>query len=280
MFRIFINVFAAAMMVLGIGSMVSAQSAIECVSPRSGMTEMRIINGRSASPKNWPFIVQVRSIKDGSPPGYCGGSLITQDWVLTAAHCFSNQVSFTVHSVTSTGKASETGIPVSKAIKHPKFGQKNGALVNDIMLLKLSKPVKISNSQLALLPTTQIENKLSNLRTCAEVAGWGVQNEQSRNVAERLSAVNVKQLPVSMCQKAYGRGINSKLHVCAGYEQGGKDSCQGDSGGPLIIRDGPTGYLLVGVVSFGRGCARAGFPGVYGRASAYRDWIFKAVEDN
>lgn len=278
MFRIIPNVFAAAMMALGIGSAVSAQSTIECVSPRSGMSEMRIINGRTASPKNWPFIVQVRATKDGST-GFCGGSLITQDWVLTAAHCFSSQASFTVHNVTSNGGASAKGIPVSKAIKHPNFGDKSGALVNDILLLKLSRPANIPNSQLALLPTAQTEKKLANLRKCAEVAGWGAQQEQG-NVVKKLSAVNVKQLPSSMCQNAYGSGISNGLHVCAGYEQGGKDSCQGDSGGPLIIRDGPTGHLLIGVVSFGRGCARAGFPGVYGRTSAYRDWIFKTVEKN
>ncbi len=263
---------------LGIGTSAMAQSTVECISPKSGKREMRIINGHDANPRDWPFIVQLR-INTGQGTGFCGGSLISQDWVLTAAHCFSDGASMTVHPATSNGRASSDGLRVSKAFLHPSYGESYGAPVHDLMLLKLASPANIPNSALALLPSAKMEQTLAPLRTCAEVAGWGAQVEGGR-VAEILSTVNVKQLDSSMCSAAYGSGIAENLHLCAGYEQGGKDSCQGDSGGPLIIRDGPTGHLLVGVVSFGKGCAQPGFPGVYGRTSTYRDWIFQTVGAN
>lgn len=278
MFKSILKIVFGGLCAFGFTTSAFAQNTVECVSPRSGQTEFRIINGRDASARDWPFIVQLQ-VQTSQGTGLCGGSLISQEWVLTAAHCYSEGANISVHRVASNGTAKGQTFSVRKAILHPRYGEKNGALVNDLMLLKLSKPADIPNSRLALLPSVANEQKLAPLRTCAEVAGWGVQSEQG-SAAERLSNVNVKQLPTSLCKTAYGNGISSKLHVCAGYEQGGKDSCQGDSGGPLIIRDGPTGHLLIGVVSFGRGCARAGYPGVYGRTSAYRDWIFETVAQN
>lgn len=268
--------FLCAFLALGLGGKAIAQETVECVNPKSGLTEFRIINGQNAEPSDWPFIVQLQT---PTGFGYCGGSLITQDWVLTAGHCFQEDMEVTVHRVDSRGRAQGPGAKVIKTIVHPDFGEVDGSLVNDMMLLKLDHRMSIPNSQLALIPTAKMEATLADLRTCAEVAGWGVQAEDG-DIAEFLAKVNVRQLRTSLCKNAYGAGISAPIHVCAGYEQGGKDSCQGDSGGPLIIRDGPTGFLLIGVVSFGIGCARAGYPGVYGRTSTYRDWIFQTVENN
>jgi trypsin len=272
------KIMITALALVGLGGSAIAQSQIECVNPRTGQSEFRIINGQDAKPSEWPFIVQLR-VHGAEGTGLCGGSLITQDWVLSAAHCFKEDATFMVHPVSAGGVASDEGVQAVKAIPHPDFGDDAGSLVHDLMLLKLEYPLNIPNSQLALIPTTGMESTLADLKVCAEVAGWGAQ-EEGGNVAKHLSEVNVKQLRTSLCEGAYGRGISASLHVCAGYEQGGKDSCQGDSGGPLIVRDGPTGFLLIGVVSFGEGCARAGKPGVYGRTSTYRDWIFAMVENN
>lgn len=125
-----------------------------------------------------------------------------------------------------TGK----GYGIEKVILHPNYDDSNGP-VNDVALLKLSSPVNIPNSQLAILPSKKVEQTLAPISTCSEVAGWGLQNSGDSKVSRFLNSVNVRQLNTSLCKKAYGN-IRSGPHLCAGFEQGGKDSCQGDSGGP------------------------------------------------
>jgi len=102
------------------------------------------------------------------------------------------------------------------------------------------------------------------------VLGWGAIRENGPS-SDQLLRVDVPIISNAECSRNYGGGITGNM-ICAGYEQGGKDSCQGDSGGPLVItHDGQ--YYQAGVVSFGNGCAQAGYPGVYARVEKYIDWI-------
>lgn len=105
------------------------------------------------------------------------------------------------------------------------------------------------------------------------VSGWGVMSEGEGTISNNLNAVDVPIVSNEECKIAYGQRVNQD-HVCAGLKQGGKDSCQGDSGGPLARRRGKQAEL-VGIVSFGYGCAQAGSPGVYTKVSHYIDWIEK-----
>lgn len=103
------------------------------------------------------------------------------------------------------------------------------------------------------------------------VSGWGVMSEGEGTISNSLNAVDVPVVPIDECKVVYGQRVN-KDHVCAGLKQGGKDSCQGDSGGPLMRTRGGQ-KELVGIVSFGYGCAQPGSPGVYTKVSHYIDWI-------
>merc|ERR1719453_988373 len=104
------------------------------------------------------------------------------------------------------------------------------------------------------------------------VAGWGTTSEGGT-----LSDVPLRAaVPITndqVCRSSYGSNYDPDFMICAGFDEGGYDACQGDSGGPLFGADAAGSHVLVGVVSFGQGCARPGFPGVYARASTYRNWI-------
>lgn len=136
----------------------------------------------------------------------------------------------------------------------------------------------IGDDELPFIANARQEQVSSPAEGCLEVAGWGVLNFGDTVSSATLNELGVRRLDISACH-GY-EGMSEADQICAGYPEGIHNSCSGDSGGPLIARDGPTGYLLVGVVSFGRGCAEPGYPGVYARLSTYRDWIFDQVAAN
>lgn len=266
--------------VVAFSSMLSVETfaqAFSCTDPQTRQQrEYRIVGGQQVSGSDWPFLVGLEFSSGGVG---CGGSLINRNWVLTAAHCVVTNGTAMSPRALRVRMAKQDGQPgveiaVTRIVVHPNYSTQN-VLRNDVALLRLESSASISESQLALLPNSAQEASFGATNTCASVAGWG--RTQARSGA--LRAVNVPIMSTEDCRKMYeGRWpIEAGRHVCAGYEFGAMDSCQGDSGGPLITRAGPTGYMLVGVVSFGDGCARPRAPGVYARVSTYRDWVFKVI---
>ena len=120
-------------------------------------------------------------------------------------------------------------------------------------------------------------------RTCY-IAGWGAENERFSTgfVSDHLLEAPVPIIGDHTCMqtKSYGRIFKPQNHLCAGYMSGGQnDACQNDSGGPLICIDKDNQPILTGITSFGIGCARKNFPGVYTRITSYREWIFSTIEE-
>ncbi len=275
---------SAVLAVIGTGILAPALAAEEfsCIEPKQRQVTYRIVGGHGAKPADWPFIVGLKIRNKAN--SFCGGSLINNQWVLTAAHCtkpiLGKESAIVIHRVGPSGKSDGPSARIAKIFIHPNFrSDARGNLFNDISLIKLSRPIPLPNSKLALLPKASVEQKVARDGVCAAVAGWGTTSEKGSQPTF-LQEVFVPTLTLAQCRSGYGSVISSAPHLCAGYMPGGKDSCQGDSGGPLIVRAGPTGFLQIGVVSYGQGCARANKPGVYARVSTYRDWIFQTVGQN
>jgi trypsin len=218
--------------------------------------ESRIVGGTDAATGAYPFFVQ----GDG-----CGGSLIADDIVLTAAHCagaFDGDVYVGPNQQYSTAGGAER-IAVQAEVPHPNYNSNTEAY--DFMLLKLARPV--SNSNLKPVPLNRNSNNPAPSDVLT-VIGFGATSEGG-NGSNQLLQVNVDAISFNTCNQQYGGDIINELMLCAGKTGGGKDSCQGDSGGPIFNADGEQ----VGVVSWGIGCADAKYPGVYSRVSGVIGWI-------
>ncbi|CAF1155836.1 unnamed protein product [Rotaria sp. Silwood1] len=239
----------------------------------SPSTHHRIVGGTQAIPHSWPWIVSVR--KYGGH--ICGGVLISNRHILTAAHCFpsyhpsnNKDYSFAMghHNI-------QEKYFVSKAkhiIRHAAYNT-NGKNINDIALVELNQTVDFNNSRFGFicLSLKHINNDETYPPIGKEtwVVGWGTTQFQG-HVSQVLMQVAVPITTNKGCQE---KVTEPSKQICAGYDKGGKDSCQGDSGGPLVIDIGHGVFELIGLVSFGVGCAKFMKPGIYTRVSGYVDWI-------
>ncbi|CAH1796669.1 unnamed protein product, partial [Owenia fusiformis] len=230
----------------------------------------RIVGGEEANANSWPWISPL--IINGFQS--CGASLISPEWVVTAAHCTSGlsasqlSLSFGEHD-TTVSESTEVSRTVSQVINHPNYN--TGTLDYDISVLKLSSPVTYTNAiRPVCLPSSSMDFAVG--LTCV-VAGWGTQAFGSFSTPPKLQQVKVPLYSNAVCNDAFHYfGQISDRMVCAGFDAGGKDSCQGDSGGPLMCQVG-SNYFLTGVVSWGSGCAGVNSPGVYSRVTALSSWI-------
>ncbi|XP_034825613.2 trypsin-1-like isoform X1 [Maniola hyperantus] len=222
----------------------------------------KIVGGSEVSIKKFPYQARL-VIETGEGYFGCGGSIISDTYILTAAHCLSgaNKVSVRVGSA----NADEGGdlIESTDFKQHPKY---NSSMYDfDVGLIRLPSPIAFDDTKRAIsLPARGTSIPAG---TRVTVSGWGATSENGE-ASDTLLAVTVPALSNDRCRASY-RTLTENM-VCAGVPQGGKDSCQGDSGGPAVTRG-----KLGGVVSFGYGCARPGFPGVYARVASppIRDWI-------
>jgi len=223
-------------------------------------TIQRIVGGNTVTPGAFPFFAQWMK--------GCGGSLIHDDVVLTAGHCLIDKSDLNFE-VFIGGHESATGQrrQILSHVFHPRFDNDNNKAY-DFLLLKLDRPVD-NPTLIQLNPDPQYPSATSN--ELFQVIGFGHTSEDGQN-ADYLQQVTVPHIP--NCQPYYGNRVNPDIAFCSGHQLGGKDSCQADSGGALFH---PETHIQIGMVSWGRGCARRNAPGVYARVSAAYSWIHHQV---
>jgi secreted trypsin-like serine protease len=237
-------------------------------------TGTRIVNGQEAARNSYPFMAALmRDFGRGGARQFCGGSLIDESHILTAAHCIDGLAASDVKTLRvwlgahDIKHGSKTEHKVIRIIKHKDFDPRT--LVNDIAILTLNTPAKISNSiKTVCLP---LVDAAENERVT--VAGWGSTSEGGGQPS-KLHEVEVDVWSNQKCKNSYGNRIPGKIvdtMICAASSN--KDSCSGDSGGPLYLRRNGGVCVQVGIVSWGIGCARPDSPGVYTRVTKMMDWI-------
>ncbi|XP_054615682.1 trypsin-3-like isoform X2 [Dunckerocampus dactyliophorus] len=239
----------------------------------------RIVGGQDATPGAAPWQVSIHRNNFHT----CGGSLINNLWVLSAAHCFPSPM-ITSNLLIYLGRQSQLGNnndneverQVAEVIPHEDYSPVNND--NDVALVRLTEPVDFTDFIRPICLAAQDSD--IPVGTDFIVTGWGtIASGVPLPFPQTLQEVSVPVVSNADCNEAYG--IITSNMICAGLMEGGRDSCQGDSGGPMVSQSdtdsNETRHVQAGIVSFGEGCALAERPGVYARVSQYQTWISDRV---
>ncbi|XP_073491631.1 serine protease 27-like [Aquarana catesbeiana] len=261
-------------LLLGTLGIVTADT--ECGRPQ---VANRIMGGQNTQDGQWPWQVSLRL----NGQHFCGGSLISDSWVVSAAHCIKSTVTtstLTIHLgcyQLSKPNSHEISVKPKRFIRNPIYT--NVGSVGDISLIELETPVNFTTFILPVcLPNANVDFPMGMY---CWVTGWGsIRSGVSLQSPQTLQKAQIPLIDTQTCDSLYH--INSDVSssvpiilsdmICAGYKAGGTDSCQGDSGGPLVCSEGGQ-WFLAGLVSWGDGCGEVDRPGVYTRLTTYQTWI-------
>lgn len=220
----------------------------------------QVVGGTPAAQGEFPWMVRLSM--------GCGGALYRPNLVLTAAHCVGATGPTT--NITATLGVVDLQDPNAIRVQSDYVYRAPGYNGNgkDWALIRLQSSVA--------LPTLPITTTTAYNNGIFTVAGWGAASEGGAQQRYLLKA-NVPFVSDASCQQSYPELIPSE-EICAGYPQGGVDTCQGDSGGPMFRRDASNNWINIGIVSWGNGCARPNFPGVYTEISTFASAIISAAD--
>ncbi|XP_050557909.1 trypsin-like [Spodoptera frugiperda] len=235
----------------------------------------------------WQVEIQMLDVDKLTFEHHCGGAVIAERLVLSAAHCFDKQPLNLEHIRLVVGEhrlkvqdKHEHRFLAEKVVLHPDF-RKNGPHSNDIALILVSRSGNGVQFNSHVRPICLPDDGITAGKWCT-VSGWGFQAENTENFAPILRAAAVPVLDLNTCRKSQVLGGRQQTildsMICAGILSGGVDACRGDSGGPLACMTSNR-WQLHGVVSWGSGCARRARPGVYTRVASYLDWIKRTASE-
>ncbi|PWA33613.1 hypothetical protein CCH79_00007574 [Gambusia affinis] len=231
----------------------------------------KIVNGETAVSGSWPWQV---SLQDSSGFHFCGGSLINQYWVVTAAHCrvspSSHRVILGEHDRQYNSEPIQVKT-ISRAITHSYFN--SNTLNYDITLLRLSSPAQF-NSRVSPVCLVSSSTSIPSGTKCV-TTGWGRTGQTSS--PRYLQQTSLPLLSPAQCRNYWGTNRITDAMICAGAS--GVSSCQGDSGGPLVCESSGVWYLT-GIVSWGTSNCNVNTPAVYARVSYLRSWIDQTLAYN
>ncbi|XP_069699799.1 serine protease 33-like [Periplaneta americana] len=258
---------------------------------RAGQPSAKIVGGSIAPYGAYPWQVEIKQYRPTQRrfEHHCGGAVVGPRLVLTAAHCLQNEDIDQLRVVVGdyhlqVADKHEQSFRVERVLVHPDF-RKLGPYSNDIGLIKvraLSDGGISFNSHVKPICLPELQAKSTAGSWCS-VTGWGAQRPEDvdSSLSQVLQVAAVPLLDLNTCRRAdvYGGRRQSILDsmLCAGRLEGGVDACGGDSGGPLACEINGR-FVLMGIVSWGDGCAQKNRPGVYTRVSHYADWIQTAKQ--
>jgi len=251
--------------------------------PKQSESAGYIVGGHTAKKGAHPWQVSIQWIGH-----FCGGTIIDKRWILTASHCFTED-SNTVKIVAGehnlmVNEGTEQSIYVKNYFMHPQFS--SYTFNNDIALLELEDDLIFNEYvQPACLPKLANEKEDYEAGSEVTISGWGstigheISVDPPLNKPEELQVATVALISDKTCRKPQYHGLThfSKSMMCAGrLGVGGVDSCKGDSGGPLVKQIDEK-WTVLGVISWGHGCAQPNKPGVYTRVARFEKWISETM---
>lgn len=243
----------------------------------------RVVNGKEAEVHKFPWII---SMMDGSDYYYCGGSIISDQWILTAAHCVDGEpnnpaedmyVRVGDHDMTDDSDTPLAAtFQVDYWLMHKNYDP--DSTNNDIALLKLKKKIDFSSFKGTVAPVCLPTAPRKYYGETVTVSGWGLLSDGGKTPS-KLQEVDLKVIWMKECREdfKYRKDMITSRMMCT-YRLGSEnqDACQGDSGGPLVRFSEERGrYEQVGVVSWGIGCASPEYPGIFVKLSHYLQWMMK-----
>ena len=255
----------------------------------NAFSQERIVGGVDASISDYPWQVALTS---PSGYGFCGGSIINDSWVLTAAHCVSGESSSSLYiraGASATYAEGGDSYSVSQIISHPNYYGD----FNDIALIQINGQFNFGTNVQAidLISEEEIALGAQDAGVTATTTGWGAlySGGPSPNILQTVDLPIVANNVA--CGSASDSNGNSGYYSCSELDEsmicagvlgvGGQDACQGDSGGPLVVRNSAdNGWLLIGATSWGYGCADGNYPGVWAKVSNFLTWISSYTGDS